>query len=56
MSGGSTQQQGSEPAQIVVPLSGAGTGGLLFDWQWQHLQLQSLFGGELRLFFVEGMT
>lgn len=56
VSGGSTQQQGSKPAQIVVPLSGPGTGGLVFDWQWQQRQLQAQFGGELRLFFGAANT
>jgi hypothetical protein len=45
------QQQGSYPDTIDVPLSGAHTGGMVFDWQWKHRQLGEQFGGELRMFY-----
>jgi hypothetical protein len=45
------KQQGSSPDTINVPLSGEHTGGMLFDWQWQHRQLGDQFGGELRMFY-----
>lgn len=52
-----TQEQAGTPLDAIgVPLSGAHTGGMLFDWQWVHRQLGDEFGGELRMFYGKDNT
>lgn len=48
---GNPEEQGSYPDLIDIPLSGLHTGGMQFEWQWEHRKLQDQFGGELRMFY-----
>ena len=51
-----TNQAGTAPSEIDIPLSGDHTGAMTFDWQWQHRALTDQFGGELRTFHGDDVS